>query len=331
LAASVKKSPGEFELIARLCEKLPQGRRTILGPGDDCAILSPNRAPQLITVDSMVEDVHFRLGWGTPETLGARSLAVNLSDIAAMGGTPTSCVVNLAIRPGLGTAFFDRLYAGLRKAAAAAGVDIVGGNVTRAQRLAITITLLGDVSGGSLRRDNARAGDSIYVTGTIGDAAVGLRILDGKLKARGAARKFLVDRFLSPTARVDAGRKLAQMRPHAAAIDLSDGLWQDLDHILEVSGVGAEIDPAAIPLSPAYRTVIGDDPAVALSGGDDYELLFCMHPSLPETALRRQLGVPVHQIGKIVSGRRVTLVGEKRGRGNISPRLRGWDQLRGRT
>jgi thiamine-monophosphate kinase len=326
----VKTSAGEFELIARLCAKLPQGRRTLLGPGDDCAILSPTRAPQLITVDSLVEEVHFSLAWGTPETLGARALAVNLSDIAAMGGTPTSCVVNLAVRPGLGTAFFDRLYAGLRKAAAAARVDIVGGNVTRAERLAITITLLGEAGGGALRRDNARAGDSIYVTGTIGDAAVGLRLLDGKLKARGAARKFLVDRFLSPTARVNAGRKLARIRPHAAAIDLSDGLWQDLGHILERSGVGAEIDPAAIPLSPAYRTVIGDDPAPALSGGDDYELLFCMHPPLSETALSRRLGVPVHQLGKIVSGRRVTLVGEKRGSGATAPRFRGWDQLRGR-
>src|SRR2546428_1250406 len=175
LAARVKESPGEFELIARLCAKLRHSKRTVLGPGDDCAILAATRFPQLITVDSMVEGVHFKLEWGTPQTLGARALAVNLSDIAAMGGVPTACVVNLAVRPGPNIAFFEKLYTGLTEAAAAANVDIVGGNVTRASQLAITLTLLGDARDGILRRDAARPGDGIYVTGTVGDAALGWR------------------------------------------------------------------------------------------------------------------------------------------------------------
>src|SRR5580693_224548 len=110
------KLPGEFELIARLVTDLPNRRRTILVPGDDCAILARGASPILFTIDSMVEGVHFKLGWGTPEQLGARALTVNLSDVAAMGGVPTACVVNLAIRPGLTPRFFDRLYGGLRRA-----------------------------------------------------------------------------------------------------------------------------------------------------------------------------------------------------------------------
>ncbi len=175
LANHVSKSPGEFHLIERLLKRLGPGRRAILGPGDDCAILPATRARQLLTIDSMVEDVHFKLAWGTPEALGARALTVNLSDIAAMGGKPTVCVVNLAVRDGLGMRFFDRMYEGLRKAAARAEVEVVGGNITRAGALAITIALLGEVRGAALRRDAARPGDTIYVTGTLGDAAAGLR------------------------------------------------------------------------------------------------------------------------------------------------------------
>lgn len=321
----MKKSPGEFDLIARLCAKLPRRVGTILGPGDDCAILAPSRKPQLVTIDSMVEGVHFKLEWTTPRMLGARALAVNLSDIASMGGTPTSCVVNLAIRPGLDAAFFDRLYAGMGAAASAAGADIVGGNITRASELTITIALLGDAEAGIMRRDSARPGDAVYVTGTIGDAAAGLRILDGQFEARGGARKFLVERFLNPTARIEAGRRLARLRPVPAAIDVSDGLWQDLGHILERSGVGAEIDPAAVPLSAAYRATAGDNPELALSGGDDYELLFCARSRLSAEALGERLGVPVHRIGTIVNGKGAMLTSRKH---RVSARLSGWDQLR---
>jgi thiamine-monophosphate kinase len=276
----------------------------------------------------MVEGVHFKLEWCKPQDLGARSLAVNLSDIAAMGGVPTACVVNLAVRPGLGVVFFDRLYAGLVKEAEAAGADVIGGNVTRGSQLTVTITVLGEARRGILRRDSARVGDAVYVSGTVGDAAAGLRILQGELRASGATRRFLVGRFLRPTARLEAGRKLAQLRPLPAAIDLSDGLWQDLGHILERSGVGAEIDPIAIPLSPAYRKLVGGDPTLALRGGDDYELLFCVRTRFSELALSRRLGVPVHRIGRIVRGSHAVLTGDGSSRRNARSDFAGWDQLR---
>ena len=326
----MSKSPGEFDLIERLRKRLGPARRAILGPGDDCAILPPARARQLLTIDSMVEDVHFKLAWGTPEALGARALTVNLSDIAAMGGKPTVCVVNLAVRDGLGMRFFDRMYAGLGAAAARAGVEVVGGNVTRAGALAITIALLGEVRGAALRRDAARPGDTIYVTGTLGDAAAGLGILSGRLRARGAPRKFLIDRFLQPAARLKAGLGLARLKPAPAAIDLSDGLWQDLGHILQRSGTGAEIDAGALPLSTAYRAAVGEDPALALGGGEDYELLFCLRHAVAASALTRRLGVRVSRIGRITSsGKAMLLDARGRVRGGAPP-LKGWDQLRSR-
>ena len=324
----MSKAPGEFELIARLTAKLRQSRRTILGPGDDCAILAPAREPQLVTIDSMVEGVHFKLEWFTPEILGARALTVNLSDIAAMGGFPTTCVVNLAIRPGLGARFFDRLYAGLAEAASASGTDIVGGNVTSADALAITITLIGVARRSALRRDAARPGDEIFVTGTVGDAAIGWRIMAGKVRARGSSRRFLMDRFLQPVARLAVGQRLAKIRPAPAAIDISDGLWQDLGHVLERSGVGAEIEVGAIPVSPAYRAVAADDLEFALSGGEDYELLFCLRPGYSEAALTRRLGAPIRRIGRIVAGRGARLIDGIGGRKIAAPRVVGWDQLR---
>ncbi len=317
----------EFELIARLCANLPQGRQTILGPGDDCAIFTSGTR-QLITIDSMVEGVHFKLGWGTPELLGAKALMVNLSDIAAMGGTPTVCVINLAVRPGVDQRYLTRLYAGLSEAAQGVKVDIIGGNVTRADQLAITIALLGETKG-AMRRDGAHPGDNIYVTGTIGDAALGLRVLQKQVDAHGAVREYLINRFLHPTARIAAAQRLAGMRPLPAAIDISDGLWQDLGHILERSAVGAELETQLLPRSPAYESLSGNNPELALTGGEDYELLFCMPPRFTDAILTRKLGVQVTRIGRIVKKGRNLIDGKPRS-GSRSARLGGWNQLRTR-
>jgi thiamine-monophosphate kinase len=324
------KLSSEFELIARLSAGIHLSRRTILGIGDDCAIISRPRADTLFTVDSLVENVHFDLRWCPPQALGSRALAVNLSDIAAMGGRPTACVVNLGVREGIASRTLERIYSGLREAAREASIDIVGGNITRACELSITIALLGEVGRGVMRRDAARPGDEIFVTGTLGDAALGWRILAGKLKAGAnaktdrAARKYLVDRFLRPSARLYAGQRLAALRPAPAAIDVSDGLMQDLGHILERSGVGAEIDASRIPVSAAYRTLMSDDLEHALTGGEDYELIFCVKPGHSESELTRRLRVGVRRIGTIVRGKRLNVIGYS------APIVAGWDQLRSR-
>ncbi len=328
--ASAKLS-SEFELIARLSAGIHLSRRTILGAGDDCAIISRPHRRLLFTIDSLVEKVHFDLRWGSPQMLGARSLAVNLSDIAAMGGRPTACVVNLGVREGIMPLTLERIYAGLREAARAASTDVVGGNITRARELSITIALLGEEGRGVMRRDAARPGDEIFVTGTLGDAALGWRILAGKLTARGDAKKnraatrYLVERFIRPQARLYAGQRLAALRPAPAAIDVSDGLMQDLGHVLERSGVGAEIDASRIPISPAYRALMGADLVHALTGGEDYELIFCTKPGRSESELSRRLRVRVRRIGTIVRGKRLLMVGAR------APIDGGWDQLRSRS
>ncbi|MBV8452639.1 MAG: thiamine-phosphate kinase, partial [Deltaproteobacteria bacterium] len=224
------------------------------------------------------------------------------------------------------TRFFDELYRGLGKAAAAAGVAVAGGNITRASEFAITIALLGEVERQPMRRDSARPGDKIYVTGTVGDAALGLRILQNKVSAAGSAREYLVKRFLQPAAQVAAGRKLARIKPLPAAIDISDGLWQDLGHVLERSEVGAKVDSTALPLSAAYRQVYGNNCDLALSGGDDYELLFCLRGRTSEAELSRRLGVKVRCIGEITREKQALLVS---GTGEpVMVRNHGWDQLR---
>jgi thiamine-monophosphate kinase len=316
----------EFELIARLSAGIRLSGRTVLGIGDDCAVISRPHGPLLFTIDSIVEKVHFDLRWGTLEALGARAFAVNLSDIAAMGGRPTACVVNLGVRENITSRMLERIYSGLRAAAREASTDIVGGNITRARELSITIALIGEARSGVMRRDAARVGDEIFVTGTLGDAALGWRILARKLKAKKnrAATKHLVERFLNPQARLYAGQRLAMLRPKPAAIDVSDGLMQDLGHILERSGVGAEIDASRIPISPAYRALMGDDLQHALTGGEDYELIFCVKSGHGEVELSRRLRVGVHRIGKIVRGKRLKVIGAN------APIVAGWDQLRSR-
>jgi thiamine-monophosphate kinase len=293
----------------------------VLGPGDDCAILKTRGANLLFTVDSLVEGVHFALGWMRGRDLGARALTVNLSDIAAMGGRPTACVVNLALRDGIETRVVDQIYAGLEDAAATADVDIVGGNINRARELSITIAMLGELRGTAMRRDSARIGDQIFVTGTLGDAALGWRLLAGKLQApKGKSRTHLIDRYVRPAARLAAAQNLVSLRPMPAAIDISDGLLQDLEHILERSKVGAEIDALAVPVSSAYRSIVGEDLSYALGGGEDYELLFCARPRYSESEFGRRLGLPVRQIGRIVRGRGLKVTG--------AAKIAGWDQLR---
>jgi thiamine-monophosphate kinase len=322
----VSESQSEFELIGRLCRGLHNSRRTLIGPGDDCAVLAIGGMKQLITIDSLVEGVHFKFEWFTPEKLGARALAVNLSDIAAMGGEPVACVIDLALRDNLTERFAEKLYFGLKRAARAVKLDIVGGNITRASQVTITIALLGQTRRGILRRDAARNGDDIFVTGSLGDAALGWRILDGQVSAQGSARDRLINRYICPRARLSVGRALGALTPVPAAIDISDGLVGDLGHILKASHAGAQIDARLIPLSAAYRAVAGNNLELAMSGGDDYELLFCMPARGSERELSRRLGVTVTRIGRIVKPGAGLEIRNYTGLADLRT-LRGWDHL----
>lgn len=260
----------EFALIHRFFDR-PQPD-VPLAVGDDCALLKPGAGQQLaVSTDTLVSGVHFFAGVD-PFALGHKALAVNLSDLAAMGATPRWFTLALTL-PGIDEAWIGRFAQGLNSLADAAGIRLVGGDTTRGP-LSLTLTVLGEVPDGlALRRDGARAGDDIWVSGTLGDAALALKLL-GDTGPAAPIEPALRQRLERPEARVDLGVALRGVAH--AAIDLSDGLLADLGHVCSRSGLGATLCLADLPLSGFLRTHLAGAPdwPLVLAGGDDYELCF---------------------------------------------------------
>lgn len=295
---------GEFALIDRFVRALPvRGPAVVVGPGDDAAVLRLAPGEELVaTVDAVVAGVHFDRR-SSPADVGWKALAVNLSDLAAMGARPLCALVALALPPGTPEGTVRGLARGLGACARAHGAAVAGGNVTRARELSLTVTALGAVPAGrAVLRSGARPGDVVAVTGTLGDAALGLR--------PGAAPA-LARRQRRPTPRVAAGLALAPLV--RAAVDVSDGLAQDLGHLCRASGVGARIGLADLPLSPAYRRAarrLADPLGPALAGGEDYELVVAVAPGAlaAARAAAARAGTPLTAIGRFVRGRGVRVV-----------------------
>lgn len=308
-AAKTVAAVGEFGVLSRLLPRLPRGSSTIVGPGQDCAVIRCTGARWLFTVDALVEDVHFEAGWLSPRQLGRKSFLVNASDAAAMGGRARFCVVNLGVPDSYLVRNLSALQGGIVDAARDAGASVVGGNLTRAAQLSVSIALLAEAPRRLVTRQGARPDDRIYVTGTLGDAALGVRLLRDRTGARSAP--FPIRRFREPSPRLRAGRFLVESGIVSAMIDVSDGLIQDLGHICEQSHVGAVVRAAQVPLSTAYRALLGGDNVLALHGGEDYELL-CTVPEHNVERLRRnqaRLGCPIACIGEITTGREIRLLG----------------------
>jgi thiamine-monophosphate kinase len=309
---------GEFELIDLFTRALPlRGEGVLVGPGDDAAVLQPPRGEKLVaTADAVFEGVHFDARF-TPPDIGWKALAVNLSDVAAMGARPLWALVALAFPRDTDPAKIAGLARGLGACARSHGVAVVGGNVTRARQLSLTITVVGSAAR-PLRRDGARPGDAVLLSGTVGDAALGLR--------KGAAPS-LARRQRRPTPRLALGRALGGIA--TAAIDVSDGLVQDLGHLCEGSRVGASVRLDELPLSTAYRraTRRARDPwGPALAGGEDYELCVTVPPRRVRAALdaAAQTGTPLTVIGTILPGEGVQVVECD---GHLHPVSRGHDHL----
>ncbi|MBI3302083.1 MAG: thiamine-phosphate kinase [Deltaproteobacteria bacterium] len=263
---------GEFPFLRRLRDRMPADPRVLLGLGDDCAALSlPGTT--LLTTDAMIEDVHFRREWTTFFVLGEKAFAVNASDIAAMGGEPTFALLSLGVPQECEVEDLDAFFDGFVRAAGACGAALIGGNMSAAPCLMLSVTLLGRAPHGVVTRAGARVGDDLYVTGTLGDAALGLCLLqEGR---NGAEAQAVKARFLCPSVRLAIGQEVAARRLATAMIDVSDGLLQDLGHLCEESQVGALVEAPTLPLSAGYRALLGDrDWSLALTGGEDYELLF---------------------------------------------------------
>jgi thiamine-monophosphate kinase len=292
---------GESGLIARIERRLARATRSPrvrLGIGDDAALLRSRADEDWVTSsDALVEDVHFRFANQAATTIGRRALAVNLSDLAAMGATPIACTLSLAAPPELPLQLADGLVAGFVEAGIRWRCPLVGGNVTAARETSLHVSVFGGVAAGqSLRRGAVRKGDRIGVTGTLGSKA-----LERARVERNGGRIRRV-----PEPRLRAGRALLATPGHGGCIDVSDGLLRDLEALLGSSGLSAEIDPAAVPTARGFRSAAlkeGLDPdRLALTGGEDYELLFSLRPGGPTcAALSRRMGCRVTEIGRVVS------------------------------
>ena len=308
----------EAALIARIRAALPPAPAwMIVGIGDDAAVVAPERNRlDVLTVDAVVEGVHFDRRFTPPAAIGHRALAVNLSDLAAMGATPRVALVSLVLPAALPLDDFDAMIGGLTALAARYRVHVAGGNITRSPGpLVVDVTAIGFVKPRrALTRGGARPGDELYVTGSVGLAAAGLRALQAAAPAPPASEwAGCADRYLYPEPRVRMGSLLGQNRAATACMDLSDGLADAVRQVAAASGVGAIIDADALPIDPAARAWFeshGADAAVeAAAGGDDYELLVAVRPRLRGrlAAARRHGDVPLTKIGVCTDGSALTL------------------------
>ena len=287
----------EFEFIKNIKKKY-----SLDMVGDDCAVLPKDASTDLlISTDMLVEDIDFRLDWTTPELLGHKALAVSLSDIAAMCGSPEWALLSIGIPEALWSAkFLDRFYDGWHELAGRHGVKLVGGDISRTpNKLVIDSTVGGSVpTGDAVLRSGARVGDSIYVTGPLGGAAAGLRLLNQGARLGNDSNDQLLLKQLKPTARVELGQRLRESSTVTSMIDLSDGISSDLAHICRASNVGAVISVNDIPFEGEVMAIAGSVDAMldfALNGGEDFELLF----TAPQEKISQLNFEDIFRIGEI--------------------------------
>lgn len=298
--------PGEFALIARHFRPLAEGVPGALALADDAALLdAPPGRTLVLAADAMVAGVHF-LPDDPPDTIGRKLLRVNLSDLAAMGAEPLGYLMTTALPPDMTPDWLDEFARGLKEDQRSYGCGLLGGDtVSTPGPLTLSLTVVGSVAPGrALTRAGARAGDAVWVSGTIGDGALGLLTLTDRLPAlAGHHRAALADRYRLPRPRLPLGRLLAGIA--TACLDVSDGLVQDLGHLCRGAGLSAELDAEVVPLSEAARAAVAAEPALlarCLTGGDDYELVFTS-PQTEAAALAgiaAETGIPIACIGRMV-------------------------------
>lgn len=294
--------PGEFDLIEKYFTR--PAPSAVLGVGDDCALVRPSPGMELaITTDMLLAGRHFLPSDG-PGTIGHKALAVNLSDLAAMGAAPRWVLMSIGL-PEADERFLRGFTGGFFGLAQKFSVELIGGDTTRSGLLTISITAIGEVPPGkALRRDGAKDGDDIWVSGTLGDAAAALAHHQGSLRLTTEEAVACFPRLYVPAPRVALGLALRDIAH--SCIDISDGFAADLGHILERSGKAAEVEFESLPLSDALRAHVNEEAArnCILSGGDDYELVFTAAPEKRAEigALTQRLGLPLTRVGRIVEG-----------------------------
>jgi thiamine-monophosphate kinase len=339
--ASRLSDAGERALIERIRRRLPAAPRELLiGIGDDAAVAAPDRgALQVLTTDALVEGVHFDRRFSTPSDIGYKALAVNISDVASMGGTSRFALLSLMLPAETTLDDIDGLLDGLLGLAGQTRVTLAGGNITRSPGpLVLDVTVLGSVKPRKiLTRAGGRAGDALYVTGRIGAAAAGLgwlraeadRRQEGSIVPRpvDAVQEECVARYCRPEPRARIGALLGRTRAASACMDLSDGLADAVTQLANASGTGATIDASLLPIHPgaaSWFTAAGEDAvAASVAGGDDYELLFAV-PRRTRSRLRGVLhearGVPITRIGQLTPERTIGLARD----GQVEPLPQGF-------
>ena len=328
---------GEFELIARLCKMAQKiadkhqaaWKQLIIGIGDDAAAYFSNNEIQLATVDSLVQDVHFSLSYMSWQELGWKSIAVNLSDIAAMGGFPRYALVSLGLPGNTEVADVIDLYRGMFDIAGKFGVAVVGGDTVRSPFVFVSVTVIGSAGEKKrtlLRRSVAKPGDKIAVTNSLGASAAGLEMLKNNLKFKPKLAKQLRQAHLMPNPRVSEGQLLVD-KDVKCGMDISDGLVGDLAHICMESRVGANVNIDLVPVAPTVKECFGERALeLASAGGEDYELLFTANTAVMNK-VKKAIQCPVTVIGEITAEKvgRVTLI-DSEGK-SLNLKKTGWDHF----
>jgi thiamine-monophosphate kinase len=328
----------EDQLIAAIRRVLSgEQQGVVVGIGDDAAVVEPGSGEQVLTTDMLIEGVHFERRTISARDLGAKSIVVNVSDIAAMAASPRYALAAIGLTSDVDVAWVVELYGGMRAACEEYALSLVGGDTNRADRIVVSVTVVGEVSPGrAVGRSGAQPGDIIVVTGSLGAAAGGLALSRARPAkvAEALSRPWgrpLLDALVRPVARVGEGQTLAQAGV-TAMMDLSDGLAKDLSRLCLESGVGARIERAKVPVSPALldgADVLGvDAPELAVSGGEDYELLATIDLTDVERAreeLDERFGVTLTEVGVITEGSELVAVDAGGRTGALEPR--GWDHF----
>ena len=321
------KQLGEFGLIERFRPKLDtRSPRVKKGIGDDCAIFSTRSdKTQLISTDALVESVHFDLKTISAEQLGRKAMTTNISDIAAMGGNPYLAVITLGLPKSTSIEFLDKFYSGLQTSCNSYQIKLAGGDtVMSPKHLFINVCILGETHKKRVfTREGARPGDQIFVTGTLGDSAMGLQLLTSRNKNSTSTkhRRSLIQKHLEPIPRIKESSLLAKSKLQVTSmIDLSDGLVQDLSHLCATNRLGADIYEANLPFSQALNSVCQQKSSIltnlALHGGEDYELLFTIRQEDVRklSKLFLKTGAPISHIGEITKSSGKIILKKKNGR-----------------
>lgn len=310
------RRPGEFELIAKYFAPLSTGSPGAIGLTDDAAFVGlPADQELVVTTDAVIEGVHFRRA-DPAEKIGAKALRVNLSDLAAKGAQPVGYLLVLCLPAWVDESWIAQFARGLAEDQQRFQLALLGGDTTAIPGpLVISITALGAIPrGAAIHRHGAKPGDLVFVSGTVGDAACGLSLLRAGSSAAGAEESVLIDRYLSPAPRLSLGRRLPGIA--TAALDVSDGLLADLNHIARVSAVRITVEARRLPLSAAFIRINANEISArvqAATGGDDYEIAFTAPPECREMIARiaAETGIAVSEVGRVEIGKGVCLMDDK--------------------